>query len=231
MIITCEKCQGKFKIPDDKVPQGKVFFQACPKCDNKISIDTRPGTSPSVQAAPGGAEEKPETDETKTIMDEVDADAYDAEDKPFDFVEEGAETSLICETDPAARKKIIAALENLGYHTIEAHTPKDVLKQMRFHNFDIIVLNERFGTRNPDMNNILKYLDRLVVSIRRNIFVVLLTDRFRTMDYMVAFNKSVNLIVNLKNIGDIEKILKRGLADNEAFYLVLKESMIKAGRI
>ena len=230
MIITCEKCQGKFKIPDDKVPKGKVFYQTCPKCDNKISIDTREEASQPVAETPGGAE-KPEVDETKTIMDEVDADAYDAEDKPFDFVEEGAETSLICETDPEVRKKIISALENLGYHTMEANTPKDVLKQMRFHNFDIIVLNERFGTRNPDMNNILKYLDRLSVSIRRNIFVVLLTDRFRTMDYMVAFNKSVNLVVNLKNINDIEKILKRGVADNVSFYRVLRESMIKAGRI
>ena len=115
MIITCEKCQGKFKIPDDKVPKGKVFFQACPKCDNKISIDTRPGESPPVEAAPDGVE-KPETDETKTIIDEIDSDAYDAEDKPFDFVEEGVETSLICETDPERREKIITALENLGYH-------------------------------------------------------------------------------------------------------------------
>lgn len=230
MIITCEKCQGKFKIPDDKVPKGKVFYQTCPKCDNKISIDTRAETS-QPEAKPPGGTGKPESNETKTIMDEIDSYTYDAEDKPFDFVEEGAETSLICETDPEVRKKVIAALENLGYHTMEAQTPKDVLKQMRFHNFDIIVLNERFGTRNPDMNNILKYLDRLNVSIRRNIFVVLLTDRFRTMDYMAAYNKSVNLIVNLKNIGDIEKILKRGVADNASFYRVLKESMIKAGRV
>ncbi|UCD32992.1 MAG: hypothetical protein JSV38_03705, partial [Desulfobacterales bacterium] len=69
------------------------------------------------------------------------------------------------------------------------------------------------------------------ISIRRNIFVVLLTDRFRTMDYMAAFNKSVNLIINLKNINDIEKILKRGVADNASFYRVLRESLIKTGRI
>ena len=229
MIIACENCQGKFKIPDDKVPKGKVFYQTCPKCDNKISIDTRPEASPPVEEAPDAAGSEMTKEETD--IDEVDSDAYDAEDKPFDFLEEGAETSLICETDPDERNKIHVALENLGYHITEAGTPKDVLKLMRFHTYDIVVLNERFGTRNPDMNSILKYLDRLGISIRRNIMVVLLTDRFRTMDYMVAFNKSVNLIVNVKNIQDIEKILKRGLADNEAFYRVLKESMIKAGRL
>ena len=230
MIITCEKCQGKFKMPDNKIPKGKVFYQACPKCDNKIAIDTRQKASPPSKEVPDEAT-KPETTKEEAIIDEVDSGAYDAEDKPFDFVEEGVETSMICEPDPVIREKIRATLENFGYHTMEADTPKDALKQMRFHTFDIVVLNELFGTRNPDMNNILKYLDRLTISIRRNIFVVLLTDRFRTMDYMAAFNKSVNLIINLKNINDIEKILKRGVADYASFYRVLRESLIKTGRI
>jgi len=69
------------------------------------------------------------------------------------------------------------------------------------------------------------------MSIRRNIFVTLITNRFRTMDNMAAFNKSVNLIINLKNINEIEKILRRGVADNEVFYRVFKESLIKTGRV
>ena len=102
---------------------------------------------------------------------------------------------------------------------------------MRFHVFDMVVLNERFGTQNPDMNSVLKYLDRLNMSTRRNIFVTLITDRYRTMDNMSAFNKSVNLIVNLKNIDEIEKILRRGIADHEAFYRVYKRALIKTGRV
>lgn len=230
MIVTCEKCQGKFKIPDDKIPKGKVFFQTCPKCNNKISIDTRPEASQPSEVTPDVLE-KPETDSEETVINEIDSHTYDAGDRPFDFVEEGVETALICEPNSEIRKIIGTALENLGYHTTEARTPKDVLKQMRFHVFDMIVLNERFGTRNPDMNNILKYLDRLNISVRRNVFVALVTDRFRTMDAMASFNKSVNLIVNLNNIADIEKILKRGVADNEFFYRILRESLIKAGRV
>jgi hypothetical protein len=68
------------------------------------------------------------------------------------------------------------------------------------------------------------------MSIRRNIFLTLITDRFRTMDNMEAFNKSVNLIVNVKNIDEIEKILRRGVADNKEFYRVFKESLVKTGR-
>jgi len=51
------------------------------------------------------------------------------------------------------------------------------------------------------------------------------------MDNMAAFHKSVNLIINLKNINEIEKILRRGKTDFENFYRVYKQSLIKTGRI
>jgi len=227
MNVVCEQCQGKFKIPDEKIPKGQTFTLSCPKCKNKITIDTRRAASPLSK------EEitKPETVSEKTIIDEVGSDTYDASEKPFDFVEEGAETVLLCETDPAIRAKIRSVFKNMGYNIIEPETARDALKQMRFHVFDLVVLNETFDTKDPDENNVSMYLDRLSMSIRRNIFVVLLTNRFRTMDNMTAFNKSVNIVINLKNIDEIEKILKTGLTDNIAFYKVFKELLVKTGRV
>ncbi|MBU0988340.1 MAG: zinc-ribbon domain-containing protein [Proteobacteria bacterium] len=224
MDVTCDKCQGKFKIPDEKVPKGQIFALTCPKCSNKISIDTRPEAPP--QAAPAKPEPKPK----ETIFDEVGSSSYDADEKPFDFLEEGVQTALLCEPDPAVRANIRKSLDKLGYTTTEPSSAREVLKQMRFHVFDLVVLNERFDTENPDENNILRYLDQLAMVTRRNMFVTLLTDRFRTTDNMAAFNKSVNLVVNLKNIDEFEKIVKRGVADFTAFYRVYKESLVKAGR-
>ncbi len=227
MNVVCEQCQGKFKIPDEKIPKGQTVTLSCPKCKNKITIDTRSAASPlSKEEIP-----KPETVSEKTIIDEVGSGTYDASEKPFDFVEEGAETVLLCETDPAIRAKIRSVFKKMGYNIIEPETARDALKQMRFHVFDLVVLNETFDTKNPDENNVLMYLDRLSMSIRRNIFVVLLTNRFRTMDNMTAFNKSVNIVINLKNINEIEKILKTGLTDNIAFYKVFKELLVKTGMV
>jgi DNA-directed RNA polymerase subunit RPC12/RpoP len=218
MNISCENCQSKFKIPDEKVPKGQKFSLTCPQCNAKVVVDAR-------------SEDKPKPEKEKTIIDEVDADTYDASDKPFDFVEEGVKTALLCEPDTAIQTKIKTALYNMDYHITAPQLPKDALKQMRFHVFDMVVLNERFGTQNPDMNPVHKYMDRLNMSIRRNIFVTLITDRYRTMDNMRAFNKSVNLIVNMKNIDEIEKILRRGIADYEAFYRVYKRALLKTGRV
>ena len=228
--MSCENCRNKFKIPDEKVPKGQIFSLTCPQCNTEVVVDARSDTL-SLSDTDSESIDKSKPEKEKTIIDEVDADTYDASDKPFDFVEEGVKTALLCESDAALQTKIKTGLHNMDYHITAPQLPKDALKQMRFHVFDMVVLNERFGTQNPDMNSVLRYLDRLNMSTRRNIFVTLITDRYRTMDNMSAFNKSVNLIVNLKNIDEIEKILRRGIADYEAFYRVYKRALIKAGRV
>ncbi len=230
MNILCKQCKSKFKIPDEKVPKSQFFTLSCPKCKSKISIDTRPGVSPSFEEKPQpSATEEPVT--KKTIIDEVDSDTYDASEKPFDFLEEGAKTALLCEPDSAVRSKIRSALESMEYNVTEPGSDRDALKQMRFHIFDLVVLSEVFSSENPDENNIMKYLERLPMGIRRKIFVVLATNRFRTMDNMAAFNKSVNIVVNTKNIDEIGKIIKRGLSDNATFYSVFKDALVKTGKV
>ena len=230
MDVVCNECQGSFKIPDEKVPKGKSFSIACPKCKHKISVDPRPAESSAAEETLPDFE-MPKSDSAKSILDEVADSSYDASDKPFDFVEEGTETALLCESDPAIREKIRTALTNLGYHITESPSARDVLKQMRFHVFDVVVLNELFDTRDLDENNILRYLDRLAIYTRREMFVALVTARFRTNDYMAAFHKSVNMVINLDNIDQIEQVIKGGIADNTAFFRVFKESMIKVGMV
>jgi CheY-like chemotaxis protein len=170
-------------------------------------------------------------EEEKALFNEEDSYEYDASDKPFDFVEVGIGTALVCESDPAEREKISSALRLMGYQITEPDSIKDAVKNMRFHIYDVVVVNENFDTENPDTNIVLNSLANLNVGTRRQIFVALLSGRFRSMDNMTAFNKSVNVIVNMKNIDDISGILKRSITDNTAFYHVFKEAMKKKWRV
>ena len=68
------------------------------------------------------------------------------------------------------------------------------------------------------------------MSIRRGIFVAMISTSYRTMDQMMAFRYSVNIIVNDKNIDDFGKIVRRGLTDHELFYRVLNETLKNSGR-
>ncbi|MDJ0815125.1 MAG: response regulator [Desulfobacterales bacterium] len=156
---------------------------------------------------------------------------YDATDKPFDFIEEEGLTALLCEQNPLARNTIQNALNLMDYQITIAENARDALKRMRYHVYDLIVINESFDTKNPDSNGVLIYVERLSMQVRRKIFVAMISNRYRTMDNMMAFHASVNLIVNIKNIEDIGKILSRGITDMELFYRVYKETLKETGRI
>jgi hypothetical protein len=67
------------------------------------------------------------------------------------------------------------------------------------------------------------------MDVRRNTFVVLVGTGLKTMDNMTAFNKSVNLVLNVQGIGDMESLLQIALAQHEEFYQVFKE-LLRAAR-
>ena len=170
-------------------------------------------------------------EEEKNLLNEIASGDYDASDRPFDFVETDAETALICEPDENVRTKLSNALNDMGYQTTLAASARDALKSMRFHLFDMVVVNENFDPSAPDRNDVLAYLETLAMSTRRQIFLALVSDKYRTMDNMAAFNKSVNVVINLKNIDDAGTILREAVADNAAFYHVMKDILKKMGRI
>ena len=169
-------------------------------------------------------------EEEKTLLNEVASEGYDASDRPFDFVGEGAATALVCEPDPAIREKISGGLKALGYQITTPGTTREALKAMRFHVFDVVVLNEVFDAPAPQVNEVLNYLENMAMTTRRRLFVALVSEKYRTMDNMAAFNRSVNIVINLNSINDIGQIIKQGVADNRAFYHIFQETMQKMGK-
>ncbi|MEJ2098136.1 MAG: hypothetical protein P8Y38_13665 [Deltaproteobacteria bacterium] len=164
-------------------------------------------------------------EETDFGFEEQEEFAPIASESVFDFAEEEGKIALICESDTVIKEKLIKALDLLEYHVSESADQRDALRKLRYKVYDVVVLDEYFGTKNPDANGVLIYLQRLPMETRRNMFVTLVSDRYRTMDYMMAFSKSVNLIINKKNIDDVEKILSRNIAEYEMFYRIFKEAM------
>jgi predicted Zn finger-like uncharacterized protein len=218
MEVQCKSCKAKFKISDEKLPTGQVISLKCPKCESKIEVDTR-GTQATASAA-----------SLQAIMDDMASDTYDAALRPFDFLEEGVETALICEQDEAVREKIRSALQEMNYNITDAASTRDALKYMRFHNFELVAVNEGFDGGDPESNYVLRYVAQLSTSIRRDVFVILVGDGFATGDSMTAFNKSVNFVLNPEDVDELERILKLSLADYEEFYRMLRDTMKKMGR-
>ena len=170
-------------------------------------------------------------EEEKALLNEVASEDYDFADRPLDFTGEVGATALICEPDPAVRTKIGDGLKELAYKITTPATAKDALKDMRFHIFDVVVLNELFDTKDPKANAILSSLENMAMSTRRRFFVALVSGTYRTMDKMAAFNRSVNIVINIQSIDNVAKIIKQGVADNRAFYHIFQETLQKMGKV
>ncbi|MCD6224307.1 MAG: zinc-ribbon domain-containing protein, partial [Deltaproteobacteria bacterium] len=171
MDIICEKCQGNFRIADEKIPAGKTVSFPCPKCKEKICISGEP-------------EEKNIKDSLDEGLDFYASDeyGYESDEKLFNFVEEEGNTALICEEDPVIKKKISKVLNLMEYHITEVENSRDALTKLRYHPYDLVITNERFDTSNPDANTVLTFLERRSMPDRRNTCLILISSRFRTMD-------------------------------------------------
>ncbi len=228
MEIKCPACQSGYRIPKEKLPVDKdVIAFPCPNCNRPLTVNLKEINKPDRPSEKEITLEK-QNDDGGEMMDGL-SQSYDAAEKPFDFVDEGQRTALICESDPGMNQKIRLALENLIFRYTEAESTLAALKQMRYHVFDLVVLNESFDGVEPKDNPLRIYLSRLPMDTRRNMFVVLLTKRFRTMDNMAAFNLSVNQVIHEKNIDEMEQMIQNGIADNDTFYKVFKKTLDSLG--
>ncbi len=243
MDVICEKCDSKYDIPDSKLPVGKSVGFTCPKCRHKMPVMRMDDTEiedevefsldeeqDSGSPSPSFAFDEADSDKPSIDFEEDDS-IYNSNDKPFDFVEEEYETALICENNPVFREKIRIALDLMEYSVTIAENTRDALKSMRYHTYDLVVLNEGFDTANPDVNGILIYLNRLVMAERRTITLFVLTERYNTFDSMMAYNRSANALVNIRDIDKIDTILQKGINDTEVLYKIYKEALINAGRM
>ena len=201
MEIICQKCESKFRIADDKIPSDRAPALRCPRCKAKIVVGAK--------SQPAAVQPQP-TEPEPVCSEQAPETADDFSDSPFDFVEEEGKTALICEENGEVINKVSEVLRIMEYHITEAENARDALKRMRYHDYDLVVVNESFDTANPDENGVLIYLERLNMAVRRKIFVAMISRRYRTMDQFMAFNKSVNMIINTRNLNQIGGILGVG---------------------
>jgi predicted Zn finger-like uncharacterized protein len=231
MEVTCEQCKARFNIPDDKVPKDRVLKLNCPKCKGKISLGAEMPEQP------------PKADESgefrMKFMDpaagrRVSEESYGYEDfttdESLDFFEEGIRLALIMPNNSMNEAHLRAGLELIGYKCIPTPNTRDAIGKLRFHNFDLIVLADGFDSQPLDHSVIVNYLNRLSMSVRRKIFLALISDNFKTMDNMMAFAMSANVVINSKDIQKLHLILKKAISENERFYKVFLDTMVETGK-
>jgi len=239
MEIVCGSCSAKLNIPDEKLPRGQRVSVKCPRCKNKLVIDTPTAEVPSF-SNPVSEQSEGSVENAALLSVQGGYDSPPYEEMPgFDDMEadsaldsygEGEKLALVMVPDPHRMEKMKEALDELGYNAIRAEGTLEALSKMRFQNFDLVILSDLFDNTRLQQSPILQYLNHLSMSVRRKMFVLLMSDTFRTMDQMSAFAMSANLVANWKELGKLSSILGRTLSDNEKFYKVFMDVLRETGK-
>jgi len=151
-------------------------------------------------------------------------------DQALDFFEEGIKLALIMRNSSMNEDRLRAGLEIIGYKCVPTPNTRDAIGKLRFHNFDLIILADGFDNQPLEHSVIVNYLNRLSMSVRRKVFVALISDHFKTMDNMMAFAMSANVVINSKDIEKLHLILKKAVSENERFYKVFMDTMVETGK-
>ena len=219
MQVTCNACQRSMNIPDEKLPKDQAFSITCPGCKNKIKVDQHlktpdPPTPPQQEEA---------LDTAGMVVDQE-----EFEDDELVIYDENDQLALIL--DKTNQSAWTQALESRDYKIQYAKSPEHAVHKMKFTHFHFIALHENYGNKDLDNNTVYKTLIELPMVTRRNIFVALIGKNFKTLKNMQAFQKSVNVVINEKDINKLEDVLKKSISEIEIFYKVFKETLQSMGK-
>jgi CheY-like chemotaxis protein len=141
-----------------------------------------------------------------------------------------APPALMCVDDDDRRGAVRKALEELGY---AAETPADApeaIDRLRKVAYQVVVVDDTYDGGTALDNAVLKALNAMAMSVRRYVFVALLAADVKTLDNATAFARSVNAVINTNDVGQLASVLRRAVADNDAFYRVFREVLQAAGK-
>lgn len=205
MEISCPECQRRFFISDDKLPANTKTVFTCPGCKGKIPVDT--------------------TKQGETISSWRDT----IQEGTIEFFEEGAQKGLVCLPEEPIREDVARILRELDYKTSIAGDRRTFYAKVRYNQYDVIITSERFAEGGLENNPVLKYLEHLPMSVRRNISLVLIS-HYGTFDALMAFSLSVDTVINENDLGNIREILHKSRSQHEQFYRVFKQCLVAEGR-
>ena len=208
MQVECSSCAKEINIPDDKIPKDQAFNLTCPGCKTKMRVDQH---LKSLDASSLVVDEEFDDDEEIEIYDEHDKIALILDRQNDDLWD--------------------AVLTELEYKLQRAKSPEHAVHKLRFNQYHVVVFHEKYGDSSLKSSPLYEFIRDMPMYTRRRTFVAVVGENFKTLDNMEALAYSVNLVINQKDIDQLETILKKSIGDNDTFYKVYRETMTALGKL
>jgi hypothetical protein len=152
-----------------------------------------------------------------------------AEIRPL-VVEPPSRAALVCVDAGERRTAVLEALTQLAYVPEVPPDAEAAVERLRKNTYDVVIVDETYDGASPLDNAVMHALAAMSMQVRRYVFVAQLGKAVTTLDNATAFSRSVNAVVNVNDVGQLAPILRRAIADNDAFYRVFREVLQAVGR-
>ena len=217
MQVECSSCNKEINIPDNKIPQGQAFNLTCPSCKTKMRVDQH--------LKPPASDPAESVDAISMVVDED----FEDDEEEIEIYDEHDKIALIL--DRQNDDLWTTALTELEYKLQRAKSPEHAVHKLKFNQYHVVAFHEKFGGSTLETSPLYEFIRDMPMDTRRKIFVALVGENFKTLDHMEALAYSVNLVINQKELDQLEAILKKSIGDNDNFYKVYRETMTALGKL
>ena len=244
MIVTCPNCTTRLQLDATKVP-ARPFSVRCPKCQQLVNAQPPPTAAARDALAAVGdvpASARPQQEPAAVTAAPLVTEATPApEPHPDDLMRllasllrreasgEGAgeaaasrrggerKHALVC-AGSAFGGDAVRALRQAGYEVAVAADSPEAAERMREEQFDVLVLDPEFDTRDQGAMRIGRELAAMRTAERRRLVYVILSNTARTGDAHAAFLAGANLIVGMKDVAELPRALEKNVRDLNDLY-------------
>lgn len=201
----CSSCGNRITIDDAKVPD-RPFQVKCPKCQNLVRFPGK-GAAP----APPPAEAAPEEPEAPAPA------------PPTRHVAPGeAGRSLVALPDKGQAANVAAMLARLGFHVDTFDDPGEGGRLLEQGLYDVVVTARMAATGAKE--SLYQRIARMPSEGRREMFLVLVGDDFKTGDGTQAWACLADVVVNSREAGTADSHLRNVSAERVRVYQPFKEA-------
>lgn len=202
MDVICTGCNKQYKIAEENLPsEGPAYF-TCPNCNTRINIEI-----PS-----------------KIISLSTGKKIFTTQSEGFESFEPGAKTALVYCNMSRAREFLEKELTTLGYEVRFINQVDDLKARFRYHIYDLIFLNQNEQQAKEELKDIQKYINSLLMGIRRRVFVVYVFPKGNRFDRLLAFSMGVDLTMCPLDLKNISQIIPQAIEAKDLSYKVFLES-------
>jgi predicted Zn finger-like uncharacterized protein len=245
MIVTCPNCTTRLQLDGAKVP-ARPFSVRCPKCQQIVNAQP-PAPSASQRdalAAVGDmpASTKPQQETAAVTPAPLVGEAQDSPEGHEDVLRllasllrreaagDGVRETLTGGRRTWERRRALVCagsafggdaargLSHAGYDVSVAADAAQAVERMREEQLDVLVLDPEFDPRVQGSMAVGREVSAMRNTERRRLVFVLLTNTARTGDAHAAFLAGANLVVQMKEVGDLPRALEKNIRDLNELY-------------